>query len=66
MTEDKRKMTDEELQKKIIRSEFIIKRLLVNRPDTYSGTDVMTNQTKMFAFDNAVKDAIEYLEELEK
>ena len=66
MTEDKRKMTDEELQKRIIRSEFIIKRLLVNRPDTYSGTDVMTNQTKMFAFDNAVKDAIEYLEELEK
>ena len=66
MTEDKRKMTDEELQKRIIRSEFIIKRLLVNRPDTYSGTDVMTNQTKMFAFNSAVNDAVEYLKELEK
>ena len=46
-------------------SESIIKRLLINRPDTYSGTDVMTNQTKMFAFASAVNDAIEYLKESE-
>ena len=54
-----------ELHKRIIRSESIIKRLLINRPDTYSGTDVMSNQTKMFAFDSAVKDAFEYLKESE-
>ena len=46
-------------------SESIIKRLLINRPDIYSGTDVMTNQTKMFAFASAVNDAIEYLKESE-
>jgi predicted nuclease with TOPRIM domain len=51
------------LEKNNIRLKFIIKRLLANRPDTYSGTDVETNQIKMFAFSSAVDDAIEYLKE---
>lgn len=41
----------------------IIKLLLVNKPDTYSGTDVMSNQKKMFNFSNAVDEAMEYLKE---
>lgn len=53
------------LRKENVKLKFIIKRLLVNRPNTYSGTDVMTNQAKIFAFDRAVKDAIEYLKEEE-
>ena len=43
--------------------ESIIKRLVENKPDTYSGTDAMINQKKMFAFSRAVDDAIEYLKE---
>ena len=54
-----------ELQKRIMQSESIIKRLLINRPDTYSGTDVESNQRKMFAFNSAVNDAIEYMKENE-
>ena len=54
-----------ELQKRIIRSESIIKRLLINRPDTYSGTDVTINQKKMFAFISAANDADEYFKEIE-
>lgn len=58
--------TIRELQKRIIQSKSIIERMVVNKPNTYSGTDIMTNQTKMFAFDAAVKDAIEYLKEIKE
>ena len=41
----------------------IIKRLIQNAPDTYSGTDVMLQQSKMFAFQAASVDAYDFLKE---
>lgn len=41
----------------------IIKRLINNTPDTYSGTDVELNQSKMFAFQNAVNEGMDFLKE---
>ena len=39
----------------------IIERLLINRPDTYSGTYVELIQSKMFQFNRAVSDADDFL-----
>lgn len=39
----------------------IIERLLINRPDTYSGTYVELIQSKMFHFNRAVLDADDFL-----
>lgn len=44
----------------------IIKALIENAPNTYSGTDIELQQKKMFAFQNAVKEAQKYLEEPEE
>ena len=44
----------------------IIKTLIENAPNTYSGTDIELQQKKMFAFQNAVNEAQEYLKESEK
>jgi hypothetical protein len=52
-----------QFRKSNIQAKLIIKHLLANRPDTYSGTDVMCNQKKMFNFSNAVDEAMEYLKE---
>lgn len=41
----------------------IIKRLLGNAPDTYSGSDIELQQSKMFAFHNAVNEAEDFLRE---
>ena len=41
----------------------IIKRLISNAPDTYSGTNIELNQSKMFAFQNAVNEGIDFLKE---
>lgn len=41
----------------------IIKRLLSNAPNTYSGTDIELQQSKMFAFHNAVNEAEDFLKE---
>lgn len=41
----------------------IIKRLLNNAPDTYSGTNIELQQSKMFAFQNAVNEAEDFLKE---
>ena len=40
-----------------------IKRLINNAPDTYSGTDVELNQSRMFAFQNAVNEGTDFLKE---
>lgn len=59
-------MPKEELENKLAEAKDIIERLLANRPDTYSGTYVELNQSKMFEFNRAVSDADDFLEELEK
>lgn len=41
----------------------LLKALLENCPDTYSGTDVMKQQNKMFKFQNTVNKVEEFLEE---
>jgi predicted house-cleaning NTP pyrophosphatase (Maf/HAM1 superfamily) len=41
----------------------LLKALLENRPDTYSGTDVIKQQNKMFKFQNTVNKVEEFLEE---
>ncbi len=48
-------------KKRIEELEEIIKKLIQNRPDTYSGTDIETQQKKMFAFMVAVNKAEEFL-----
>lgn len=55
-----------ELQNRVMRLESIVKCLLINRPDTYSGTDVTINQKKMFAFISAANDADEYFKGIEQ
>ena len=40
-----------------------LKALLENRPDTYSGTDVIKQQNKMFKFQNTVNKVEGFLEE---
>ena len=44
----------------------IIRELIDNRPDTYSGTDVELQQKKMFAFQRAVMQAETFLKEDEE
>ena len=44
----------------------ILKALIENAPNTYSGTDIELQQKKMFAFYNAVEEAQKYLEEPEE
>ena len=39
----------------------IIERLVTNAPDTYSGTNVELQQSKMFAFSNALNEACDFL-----
>lgn len=39
----------------------VLKVLLENRPDTYSGTDINAQQRKMFAFQSAVNRAVELI-----
>jgi hypothetical protein len=41
----------------------IIKKLVSNAPNTYSGTDIGLQQRKMFAFHNAVNEAEDFLKE---
>ena len=41
----------------------IIKKLVSNAPDTYSGTNIELQQSKMFAFQNAVNEAEDFLKE---
>lgn len=41
----------------------IIKRLMGNAPDTYSGSDIELQQSKMFAFHNALNEAEDFLKE---
>lgn len=48
---------------KIKLAKDIIKRLIQNAPDTYSGTDAMLQQSKMFAFQAASVDAYDFLKE---
>ena len=40
----------------------LIRLLIKNRPDTYSGSDIEGNQRKMFAFNSAVQSALKFLE----
>ena len=46
-----------ELAKENKELQEIIRELIKNRPDTYSGTDIELQQKKMFAFQNAVNKA---------
>ena len=39
----------------------IIERLVTYAPDTYSGTNVELQQSKMFAFSNALNEACDFL-----
>lgn len=48
---------------KIKLAKDIIKRLINNAPDTYSGTDVDLQQSKLFAFQNAVNEGMDFLQE---
>lgn len=48
---------------KIKTAKEIIKKLITNAPDTYSGTNVELQQSKMFAFQNAVNEAEDFLKE---
>ncbi len=41
----------------------LLKALIENCPNTYSGTDVIKQQNKMFKFQNAVNKVEEFLEE---
>lgn len=41
----------------------IIKKLISNAPNTYSGTDIELQQSKMFAFHNAINEAEEFIKE---
>ena len=50
-----------ELRKENTELKQLIKRLVDNAPDTYSGTDIMRNQSKMFAFSSAMNEAIDLL-----
>lgn len=43
----------------------IIKQLIDNAPNTYSGTDIELQQKKMFSFQNAVNKAEQFLKETE-
>ena len=44
----------------------LIKLLIENRPDTYSGTNIERQQQKMFRFQNAVNKAEQFIKENEK
>jgi len=48
---------------KIKLAKDIIKKLISNAPDTYSGTDIELQQSKMFAFHNAINEAEDFLKE---
>ena len=48
---------------KIKLAKDIIKKLVSNAPDTYSGTDIELQQSKLFAFQNAVYAAQDFLRE---
>ena len=48
---------------KIKLAKDIIKKLVSNAPNTYSGTDIELQQSKMFAFHNAVNVAEDFLKE---
>ena len=51
----------EELKEKNEKLVELVKRLVNNAPNTYSGTDIMKNQSKMFAFSSAMNEAKEML-----
>ena len=44
----------------------LIKLLIENCPDTYSGTDIEKQQQKMFRFQNAVNKAEQFIQENEE
>lgn len=52
-----------ESDERIKTAKDIIERLVINAPDTYSGTNVELQQSKMFAFSNALNEACDFLKE---
>lgn len=50
-----------QMSDQLAKAKDIIERLLINRPDTYSGTYVELIQSKMFQFNRAVLDADDFL-----
>ena len=51
------KANKEIADKQLAKAKDIIERLLINRPDTYSGNYIELIQSKMFQFNRAVSDA---------
>lgn len=47
--------------KQLAKAKDIIERLLINRPDTYSGNNIELIQSKMFQFNQAVSDADDFI-----
>ena len=50
--------------KQLDKAQRLLKTLIENCPDTYSGTDVMKQQNKMFKFQNAVNESEDFLKEI--
>ena len=46
---------------KLLKLENIVRTLIDNAPNTYSGTDIEKQQRKMFAFQKAINEAEELL-----
>ena len=55
------KANKEIADKQLAKAKDIIERLLINRPDTYSGNYIELIQSKMFQFNQAVSDADDFI-----
>lgn len=55
------KANKEIADKQLAKAKDIIERLLINRPDTYSGNYIELIQSKMFQFNRAVSDADDFI-----
>ena len=65
VNKDKRRLIRRKFENaaSLAESKEIIKALIENSPDTYSGTNIEKQQSKMFKFQNAVNQARQFLEE---
>lgn len=60
------KANKEIADKQLAKAKDIIERLLINRPDTYSGNYIELIQSKMFQFNRAVSDANDFISGVEE
>ena len=65
LAEENEKAKTKSVEEELEEAKGLLKTLIENCPNTYSGTDIMKQQSKMFKFQDARNKAETFLKEIE-